>query len=70
MARYAMSKWFAKGAGHAIRFHNSDTLLISWHGRDDGAARYVAHVKRYARNGAEFGSLAALLRGIEAEHSR
>ena len=69
MTKYAMSKWFARGAGHVIRFHNSDTLLFCWNGRPDGAARYVEHVKRYARNGAEHASLAALLRSIESEHA-
>lgn len=68
MAKYALSKWFGRGSGHAIRFHNSETLLLQWNGRPDGAARYVPHVKRYTRNGAEFPSLAALLRSVEAEH--
>jgi hypothetical protein len=65
--KYAMSKWFARGSGHVVRFHDSDVLLFKWNGRDAGSARYVAHVKRYTRNGAEFASLAALLRSIEAE---
>lgn len=68
MAKYALSKYFARGAGHALRIHNSDTLLFSWNGRPDGYARYIDHVKRYARNGQEFASLAALLRSIEGEH--
>jgi hypothetical protein len=68
MAKYALSKYFGGGAGHVIRFHNSDTLLFTWHGRDDGAARYVAHVNRYTRNGTEYPSLAALLRAVVAEH--
>lgn len=68
-ARYDLSKWFAAGHGHATRFKGSETLLIQWNGRADGTARYVPHVKRYTRNGAEFKSLAALFRGIEAEHA-
>lgn len=70
MPKYAMSKYFAKGAGQVRRFHNSDALLFDWHGRADGAARYVEHVKRYARNGIEHPSLAALLRSVEAEHAK
>ena len=70
MAHYAMSKYFDRGAGHVIRFHNSDNLLFSWHGRNDGAARYIPHVKRYARNGVEYKSLAALLRAVAAEHAK
>lgn len=70
MAKYALSRYFARGAGHVIRFHNSDTLLFQWHGRADGHARYVEHVKRYTRNGQEHASLAALLRAIEAEHAK
>lgn len=69
MAKYAMSKWFAEGRGHVIRFHNSDTLLFQWHGKSDGAARYVEHVKRYTRNGSEHASLASLLRAVAAEHA-
>jgi hypothetical protein len=65
--KYAMSKYFARGSGHVVRFHDSDVLLFKWNGRDAGSARYVQHVKRYTRNGAEFASLAALLRAIEAE---
>lgn len=67
-AKCAMSKWFARGSGHAIRFHNSELLLFKWNGRNDGHARYVSHVKRYVRNNVEHASLAALLRSIEAEH--
>ncbi len=69
MAKYQLSKWFGRGAGHAVRYRDSDVLLINWHGRSDGVARYVPHVKRYVRNGAEHASLAALLRSIEAEHA-
>ena len=68
MAKYELSKYFARGAGHVIRFRNSETLLFYWHGKDDGAARYVPHVRRYSRNGIEHASLAALLRAVEAEH--
>lgn len=68
MAKYALSKYFGRGSGHAIRFHNSEILLFKWNGRDDGSARFVPHVKRYTRNGVEYASLAALLRSIEAEH--
>lgn len=67
--KYALSKWFDRGAGRVIRFHNSDTLLFQHHGRPDGSARYVAHVKRYVRNGIEHKSLAALLRAVETEHA-
>lgn len=69
MSKYALSKYFGRGAGHVIRFHDSDCLLFSWHGRNDGAARYIPHVKRYSRNGQEFPSLAALLRSVESEHA-
>lgn len=62
------SKWFAKGAGCIKSYSNSDTLLVNWNGRDDGSARYIPHVRRYSRNGNEYASLAALLRGIECEH--
>ena len=68
MAKYALSKWFARGSGHVVRFHDSETLLFYWNGRGDGAARYVPHVKRYTRGGAEHASLAALLRAVELEH--
>ena len=68
MSKYALSRYFANGAGHAIRFHGSDTLLFQWNGKPDGSARYVEHVKRYTRNGKEFASLAALLRAIDTEH--
>lgn len=63
MKKYAMSKWFANGSGHVVRFHNSDLLLFTW----NGTARYIEHVKRYVRNGKEFASLAALLRSVAAE---
>ncbi len=68
-ARFQMSKWFGRGAGHARRYADSDVILFDWHGRSDGAARYVAHVKRYVRNGVEHKSLAALLRAVELEHA-
>jgi hypothetical protein len=67
-SKHALSKYFGQGYGHVTRYHNSDTLLFSWSGRADGTARYIPHVKRYARNGREFASLAALLRAVEAEH--
>lgn len=66
-SKYAMSKWFANGAGHVVRFHNSDVLLFQWNGRPAGSARYVPHVKRYVRLQTEYPSLAALLRAVEAE---
>lgn len=69
MVKYALSKYFANGSGHVIRFKDSEALLFYWNGKDDGAARYVPHVKRYARNGVEYASLSALLRGVEAEHA-
>lgn len=69
MAKYAMSKYFGAGSGHVIRFHNSEILLFRWNGRENGSARYVPHVKRYARNGVEFASLAALLRAVVDEHA-
>jgi hypothetical protein len=69
MSKYAMSKYFSGGAGHVIRFHNSEVLLFYWNGRDDGAARAIPHVRRFSRKGAEHSSLAALLRAIEAEHA-
>lgn len=59
---------FAKGAGILESCSDSDTLLVSWNGRDDGSARYIPHVRSYSRNGNEYASLAALLRGIESEH--
>ena len=68
MTKYSLSKWFAQGSGHVVRYHNSETLLFQWNGKSDGAARYVPHVKRYARNGNEYASLAALLRAVTAEH--
>ena len=61
-------KWFAEGAGCLISYSASDILLVNWNGRDDGSARYIPHVRRYSRNGNEYASLAALLRGIESEH--
>ena len=70
MSKYAVSKYFARGAGHVVRYPNSDVLLFNWHGRDDGAARYVEHVKRYTRGGVEFKSMAALLRAVENEHAK
>lgn len=69
MSKYQMSKWFARGAGHVVRYTKSDSLLFQWNGKADGAARYVAHVKRYTREGREYTSLAALLRAVEAEHA-
>lgn len=69
MPKYQMSKYFDGGAGHVVRFRGSDTLLFQWHGKADGTARYVEHVKRYTRNGVEHASLAALLRSVEAEHA-
>ena len=69
MQKYQLSKYFASGHGHAVRFRNSDVLLFQWNGKPDGVARYIEHVKRYARNGREHKSLAALLRAIEAEHA-
>ena len=68
MVKLQVSKYFAKGAGHVKRYPNSDCLLFYWNGRDDGVARHIEHVKRYARNGVEYASLAALLRSVEAEH--
>lgn len=69
MAKYALSKYFGNGAAHVIRFHNSETLLFTWHGRPAGSARFIPHVKRYQRGGLEYASLAALLRAVEAEHA-
>lgn len=69
MKRHAMSKSFSTGAGHVLRHYNSAVLLFSWQGKPDGSARYVEHVNRYVRNGVEYPSLAALLRGVEAEHA-
>jgi hypothetical protein len=69
MSKYSLSKWFARGSGHVIRYQNSETLLFQWNGKPDGAARFVPHVKCYARNGNEFPSLAALLRAVETEHA-
>lgn len=68
MSARKSNRWFARGAGCVTRYAGAETLLFSWHGRPDGAARFVPHVNRYTRNGAEYNSLAALLRAIEAEH--
>ena len=68
MSKHSLSKWFAKGSGHAIRYKDSETLLFYWNGKPDGTARHISHVKRYARNGAEYASFAALLRAVESEH--
>ena len=68
MAKYQMSKWFARGSGYAVRYTNSDVILFRWNGHEDGAARFVEHVKRYVRKGIEHKSLAALLRSVESEH--
>lgn len=70
MARRALSKWFAKGSGHVARYPGSETMLFKWNGKSDGTARYIRHVNRYARNGVEYPSLAALLRAVEAEHAQ
>ncbi|WFU26332.1 hypothetical protein QA649_09020 [Bradyrhizobium sp. CB1717] len=70
MKRHAMSKSFGNGAGHVLRRHNSAMLQFSWYGKPDGSARYVEHANRYARNGVEYSSLAALLRAVEAEHAQ
>lgn len=59
---------FAKGAGIVETYPDSDTLRVKWNGKADGLARYIPHVRRYSRNGNEYASLAALLRGIESEH--
>lgn len=69
MNKLQMSKWFARGSGHVIRYRDSEILLFYWNGKEDRAARYVAHVKRYTREGREYASLAALLRAVEAEHA-
>jgi hypothetical protein len=45
-------------------------MIVKWNGKDDGSARYTPHVRRYSRNGNEYASLAALLRGIESEHQK
>jgi len=65
--KYEMSKWFAQGACHVVRYRGSDVLLFSRHGKSFGTARHIPHVKRYVRNGVEYASLAALLRAVEAE---
>ncbi len=70
MGRRALSKWFAKGSGHVVRYPGSETMLFKWNGKSDGSARYIAHVSRYARNGVEYPSLAALLRAVAAEHDQ
>ncbi|UWU66220.1 hypothetical protein [Bradyrhizobium sp. NC92] len=69
MKRHAMSKYFGNGAGHVLRQHNSAVLLLSWHGKPDGSARYVVQFNCYVRNGVEYPSLAALLRAVETEHA-
>lgn len=69
MAKYVLSKWFGGGSGHVVRYSDSDSLLFRWNGRSDGIARYIPHVNRYARNGVEHASLAALLRAVVAEHA-
>lgn len=69
MARYSMSKWFARGSCRVVRYTGSDVLLFSENGRAFGSARYVEHVRRYVRNGVEYASLAALLRGVESEYA-
>ncbi|MGY4622632.1 hypothetical protein [Bradyrhizobium sp. USDA 4486] len=69
MKHHAMTKSFGNGAGHVRRQHNSAVLLFSWRGKPDGSAHYVERVNRYARNGVEYPSLAALLRAVEAEHA-
>lgn len=61
---------FAKGAGILESYSDSDTTIVKWNGKDDGSARYIPHVRRYSRNGNEYASLAALLRGIECEHQK
>jgi hypothetical protein len=68
MSTKSRSEWFANGSGHFTRYSDSDVLLFWWNGRPDGAARAIPHVRRYSRNGAEYPSLAALLRAVEAEH--
>ena len=67
MSKYDESRWFAKGQGRYIRYVGGETLLFYWNGEAIGTARYIPHVKRYARNGAEYASLAALLRGVASE---
>ena len=70
MSHKQLSKWFARGSGHVIRYNNSDCLLFYWNGHNDGVARAdYPTAKRYARNGVEHASLAALLRSIESEHA-
>jgi hypothetical protein len=59
---------FAKGAGFLESYSDNDILFVKWNGKADGSARYIPHVQRYSRNGNEYASLAALLRGIESEH--
>lgn len=68
MSLKSSNTYFARGAGCASRYAGSDTILFTWHGRADGSARYVEHVRRYARNRVEHKSFAALLRAVEAEH--
>lgn len=62
-------KYFANGAGCATKYDGSDVMLLDWNGRPDGSARYIPHVKMYARNGKEYRGMAALLRAVEAEHA-
>jgi hypothetical protein len=70
MAKYALSKYFARGAGHVIRFHHSDVLLFQWHGKSDGTATHFTSPGQssYLRNGTSFPSFAALLRAVAKEH--
>ncbi len=68
--RHSLSKYFGRGAGHATRYHGSDVILVRWHGRADGHATAEPDGKSYSRAGVAYKSLAALLRGIEAEHAR
>ena len=70
MIKKELSKWFDRGAGYVCRYPNSDCLLFQWNGKPDGVARFYPHVKRYGRNGAEYPSLAALLRAVEIEHAQ
>lgn len=66
--RHDEDRCFAKGSGRYIRYKDSEILLFYWEGGAIGTARYIPHVKRYARNGKEYASLAALLRGVASEH--
>jgi len=72
MARYALSKYFARGAGHVVRLHGAEVLLFDWHGRRDGHAYIDKDDKgraTYRRGGVVYPSFAALLRGVEQEHN-